>query len=94
MRCTLDAMQECFDAEFVSLHVRVSNRAAFTLYSTVLGFQIHDVEKAYYADKEDAYDMRKELKANSKVGHKKAPGASKDDVSGQGSLEDLQYFFS
>eukprot|EP00392_Amoebophrya_sp_AT5.2_P012851 g12958.t1 len=62
MRCTLDAMKECFDAEFVSLHVRVSNRAAFTLYRHVLGFEINDVEKGYYADKEDAYDMRKELK--------------------------------
>ena len=37
MRCTLAAMQEVYDAEFVSLHVRVSNRAAFTLYHTVLG---------------------------------------------------------
>lgn len=70
MRCTLDAMQECFDAEFVSLHVRVSNRAAFTLYRHVLGFEIHDIEKGYYADKEDAYDMRMEFRsgvAKSKV---------------------------
>merc|ERR1712129_502671 len=36
-----------------------TNRAAFTLYSQTLGFEIHDIEKAYYADKEDAYDMRK-----------------------------------
>lgn len=71
MRCTLDAMQETFDAEFVSLHVRVSNRAAFTLYKTVLGFEIHDVEKGYYADKEDAYDMRKQFKAGSKAKREK-----------------------
>ena len=62
--------QPTLDAEFVSLHVRVTNRAAFTLYRHVLGFEIHDVEKGYYADKEDAYDMRKEFKANSKVNAK------------------------
>jgi len=60
----MDAMQESHDAEFVSLHVRVTNRAAFSLYSSVLGFEIHDVEKQYYADKEDAYDMRKVFKKN------------------------------
>eukprot|EP00928_Gymnodinium_smaydae_P075686 TRINITY_DN586_c0_g1_i1.p1 TRINITY_DN586_c0_g1~~TRINITY_DN586_c0_g1_i1.p1 ORF type:complete len:234 (-),score=80.62 TRINITY_DN586_c0_g1_i1:210-911(-) len=59
MRASMVAMQETFDAEYVSLHVRYTNRAAFTLYSQTLGFEIHDVEKGYYADKEDAYDMRK-----------------------------------
>ena len=48
------AMEECFDADFVSLHVRVGNRAAFTLYSGTLQFEIHDIEKKYYADNEDA----------------------------------------
>merc|ERR1719329_2082034 len=52
-------MEETFGAERCSLHVRVTNRAAFTLYSETLGFEINDVEKGYYADKEDAYDMRK-----------------------------------
>lgn len=56
-------MQEVYSAEFVSLHVRVSNRAAFTLYRSVLGFEINDVERGYYADKEDAYDMRKTFPA-------------------------------
>jgi len=59
MRATMAAMEETFGAERVSLHVRVTNRAAFTLYSETLGFEINDVEKGYYADKEDAYDMRK-----------------------------------
>merc|ERR1719282_1737929 len=59
MRASIAAMEECFKAEYVSLHVRYTNRAAFTLYSQTLGFDIHDVEKGYYADKEDAYDMRK-----------------------------------
>merc|ERR1719336_2031922 len=59
MRAAMAAMEETFQAEHVSLHVRVTNRAAFTLYSETLGFEIHDVEHKYYADKEDAYDMRK-----------------------------------
>lgn len=59
MRASMVAMENTFGAEHVSLHVRYTNRAAFTLYSQTLGFEIHDVEKGYYADKEDAYDMRK-----------------------------------
>jgi len=51
-------MQDVFTAEYVSLHVRKSNRAAFHLYSVTLNYQVHDVEKGYYADGEDAYDMR------------------------------------
>ena len=46
--------QDCFAAEYVSLHVRRSNRAAFSLYNSSLGFQIHDIEAKYYADAEDA----------------------------------------
>ncbi|OMJ93338.1 hypothetical protein SteCoe_3691 [Stentor coeruleus] len=52
-------MVEVYDAEYVSLHVRVGNRAAFSLYSSTLGYLIHDTEAKYYADGEDAYDMRK-----------------------------------
>merc|ERR1712073_51492 len=59
MRAAMAAMEETFQSEHVSLHVRVTNRAAFTLYSENLGFEIHDVESKYYADKEDAFDMRK-----------------------------------
>lgn len=59
MRAAMAAMEETFSSEHVSLHVRVTNRAAFALYSETLGFEIHDTEKGYYADKEDAYDMRK-----------------------------------
>merc|ERR1712190_507840 len=59
MRASMAVMEETFDAEYVSLHVRYTNRAAFTLYSQTLGFEIHDIEKGYHADKEDAYDMRK-----------------------------------
>ncbi len=33
------AMQEVFGAEYVSLHVRKSNRAAFHLYTETLGYR-------------------------------------------------------
>lgn len=58
MRRSQREMQEVFNAEYVSLHVRKSNRAAFHLYSVTLNYQVWDVEKGYYADGEDAYDMR------------------------------------
>jgi N-alpha-acetyltransferase 10/11 len=58
MRRSQCEMQEVFDAEYVSLHVRKSNRAAFHLYKETLQYDINDVEKEYYADGEDAYDMR------------------------------------
>jgi ribosomal protein S18 acetylase RimI-like enzyme len=58
MRRSQREMQDVFDAEYVSLHVRESNRAAFHLYRQTLQYEINDVEKEYYADGEDAYDMR------------------------------------
>merc|ERR1712048_610979 len=78
MRASIAAMEECFNAEHVSLHVRYTNRAAFTLYSQTLGFEIHDIEKGYYADKEDAYDMRKMLPAGLKK-QEEARGKKKKD---------------
>eukprot|EP00746_Dinoflagellata_sp_MGD_P166529 gnl/MRDRNA2_/MRDRNA2_96473_c0_seq1.p1 gnl/MRDRNA2_/MRDRNA2_96473_c0~~gnl/MRDRNA2_/MRDRNA2_96473_c0_seq1.p1 ORF type:complete len:252 (+),score=76.82 gnl/MRDRNA2_/MRDRNA2_96473_c0_seq1:130-885(+) len=66
MRASQRAMEEVYNAEHVSLHVRESNRAAFSLYSRTLGFEIHDIEKKYYADNEDAYDMRHYLAAGLK----------------------------
>ncbi|KAJ3299954.1 N-terminal acetyltransferase A complex catalytic subunit ard1 [Borealophlyctis nickersoniae] len=56
------AMVEVFDSHYVSLHVRKSNRAALQLYRDTLKFSVHDIEKSYYADGEDAYAMRKDLK--------------------------------
>lgn len=58
MRRSQKEMQDVFGAEYVSLHVRKSNRAAFHLYSVTLNYTVHDIEKGYYADGEDAYDMR------------------------------------
>lgn len=68
------AMQEVFGAEYVSLHVRKSNRAAFHLYTETLGYKIHDVEAKYYADGEDAFDMRKQLKMKPEKGGAEGKG--------------------
>lgn len=61
MTSSHERMVETFDAQRVALHVRRSNRAAFHLYSETLDYYIRDVEKGYYADGEDAYDMRKDF---------------------------------
>jgi hypothetical protein len=58
MRQSQIEMEHVFGAHFVSLHVRKSNRAAFHLYNETLQYTIHDIERGYYADGEDAYDMR------------------------------------
>lgn len=55
------SMVECFNATFVSLHVRKSNRAAFSLYTKTLGFEISEIEPKYYADGEDAFAMKRDL---------------------------------
>ncbi|XP_057817837.2 N-terminal acetyltransferase A complex catalytic subunit NAA10 [Cryptomeria japonica] len=68
------AMHEVFGAEYVSLHVRKSNRAAFHLYTETLGYKINDVEAKYYADGEDAYDMRKQLKTKEDARHQHCGG--------------------
>ncbi|GMM36564.1 peptide alpha-N-acetyltransferase complex A subunit [Saccharomycopsis crataegensis] len=61
MRQSLYSLCECYGAKYVSLHVRVSNRAALHLYRDTLQFTVLKIEKSYYADKEDAYSMKKEL---------------------------------
>jgi ribosomal protein S18 acetylase RimI-like enzyme len=58
MRRSQLEMRDVFHAEYVSLHVRKSNQAAYHLYSITLQYEVNDVEKGYYADGEDAYDMR------------------------------------
>lgn len=48
-----------------------SSRAAFHLYSETLQYEINDVERGYYADGEDAYDMRKTFKKQDDIDSKK-----------------------
>ena len=66
MTHALNMMQEYFDADYVSLHVRVKNRPALILYHNNLGFDAAEVEKEYYHDKEDAYKMKKYFKKDKK----------------------------
>ena len=56
-----DAMELTQESDYVSLHVRVSNRAALGLYQDRLGYKIAGTEIGYYADGENAYQMRKDL---------------------------------
>jgi len=65
------ALLEVFDADCVSLHVRKSNRAAFSLYHEILKFKIEEIEKEYYGDKEDAYSMILHLKPEKEKTNKK-----------------------
>lgn len=58
MRASHHQMMNVYNCDSCSLRVRVTNRAAISLYNRVLGYEIMDVDKEYYADKEDAYDMR------------------------------------
>ncbi|KAK4219709.1 N-terminal acetyltransferase A complex catalytic subunit ard1 [Rhypophila decipiens] len=61
MRQSQLAMVETFGAHYVSLHVRVSNKAAIHLYQNTLGFDREKTELKYYADGEDAYCMKLDL---------------------------------
>ncbi|CAG8073634.1 unnamed protein product [Penicillium olsonii] len=61
MRMSQRAMAESHRANFVSLHVRMSNTAALRLYRDTLGFEVEKVESGYYADGEDAYAMHLKL---------------------------------
>merc|ERR1719288_237361 len=58
---TARAMVETFNAKYVSLHVRKSNRAALNLYKCALKFEVNEIEPKYYADGEDAYAMKRNL---------------------------------
>ena len=58
---TARAMVETFNAKYVSLHVRKSNRAALNLYKCALKFEVSEIEPKYYADGEDAYAMKRNL---------------------------------
>lgn len=66
MRASQFAMRTVYDAEYCSLHVRVGNKAAIALYRDTLQFEVLKVEDKYYADGEDAYDMRSYLTKDGK----------------------------
>ncbi|KAL9184194.1 hypothetical protein ACHAXT_002280 [Thalassiosira profunda] len=53
-------LRECYGADSVGLHVRISNKAAVRLYCDE-GYDVADIIPLYYGDGEDAYFMRKDL---------------------------------
>lgn len=61
MEASQRSMVEVYDAAYCSLHVRCGNYAAFHLYKDTLKFNVEKVEAGYYADGEDAYEMRHPL---------------------------------
>ncbi|OJJ49606.1 hypothetical protein ASPZODRAFT_149117 [Penicilliopsis zonata CBS 506.65] len=63
MRMSQRAMAESHRANYASLHVRMSNTAALHLYRDTLGFEVEKVESKYYADGEDAYAMKMDLRS-------------------------------
>ena len=42
-------MANVYNASYVMLHVRKTNRAAIGLYRDTLGFRVHETEKSYCA---------------------------------------------
>lgn len=89
MRQALYAMCESFNAKYVSLHVRKSNRAALHLYRDSLNFENTSIEKSYYQDGEDAYAMRKKLKLEELIPYLSQMSEEVDDFS-KDLLEDLE----
>ncbi|EFC45840.1 N-acetyltransferase [Naegleria gruberi] len=71
MNMAQGAMQDSYGAAYASLHVRKSNNAAISLYHNTLGFEEFEIEKGYYADKEDAIDMRKKFRSDVDFNKKK-----------------------
>jgi ribosomal protein S18 acetylase RimI-like enzyme len=53
-------LKECYDADSIGLHVRISNKAAVALYCEE-GYDVADIIPLYYGDGEDAYFMRKDF---------------------------------
>lgn len=80
MRECLYALCETFQAEYVSLHVRESNRAALHLYRDTLTFEVLSVEKSYYQDGEDAYYMKKQLEVDELVPSRFHFAGEEDDL--------------
>lgn len=49
LRWAEQAMRTTYNAAYVSLHVRETNRAALGLYKDTLGFKVIKIEKSYCA---------------------------------------------
>ena len=81
MSQALYSLCESFKAQYVSLHVRKSNRAALHLYRDSLSFEVTSIEKSYYQDGEDAYSMTKHLTLDQLSPMLSQSGNEMDDLS-------------
>lgn len=88
MKQALFALKEVYKADFVSLHVRKSNRAALHLYRDTLQFETLNLEKSYYQDGEDAYAMKKVLRLDELLPTGGLTGEPQDDLESD-LLEDI-----
>ncbi|KAH6840677.1 acyl-CoA N-acyltransferase [Chaetomium sp. MPI-CAGE-AT-0009] len=95
MRQSQQAMVETFGGHYVSLHVRVSNKAALHLYRDTLGFKTEKTESKYYADGEDAFCMkldldfiREQLREEEEDGKDKKKKALKEGEEAEGEYAD------
>ena len=73
MKATHRQMTRVFKVDLCSLRVRVTNRAAYTLYNDVLKYTTRGIENNYYADGEDAFDMQLKLSDINKQEESKEP---------------------
>lgn len=55
---THKTLKDCFKAEYVTLNVRETNRAAHILYQNTLGYKFMNVDEGYYADGENGWTLR------------------------------------
>jgi peptide alpha-N-acetyltransferase len=101
MQAAQKQMAQIYNACYVTLHVRKSNTAAYHLYSQTLGYTTKKLEKSYYADGEDAFEMlmllreetAEERKANGGKGGvnlttEKDDGDKKDDEKKSSNVKD------
>ena len=58
MRQTEKQVQDVFSGRYIALHVRNTNDPAIRLYQDTLGYRVHNIDQQYYADHEDAYEMK------------------------------------
>ncbi|KAI3981178.1 hypothetical protein MKX01_016313 [Papaver californicum] len=68
MSVAQNAMVEEYGSEYVSFHVRTSNRAAINLYTKKLGYK-YETGANFYENGEDAYVMRKQLQGKQQPDH-------------------------
>eukprot|EP01060_Flectonema_neradi_P007112 TRINITY_DN1492_c0_g1_i2.p1 TRINITY_DN1492_c0_g1~~TRINITY_DN1492_c0_g1_i2.p1 ORF type:complete len:234 (+),score=49.60 TRINITY_DN1492_c0_g1_i2:54-755(+) len=58
MRQTEKQVKQVFNGRYIALHVRNTNDPAIRLYQDTLGYRVHAIDQKYYADDEDAYEMK------------------------------------